>query len=59
MDNGGEPSRTPLTNEEKTLLSDEKTKMQAKLLEIYEDLNTDEEEFPELVQNVKKMIFPQ
>jgi hypothetical protein len=56
MENG-EPPRTPLTNEEKTLLSGEMTKMEAKLVEIYNDLNTDEEEFPELIQKASKMIF--
>ena len=58
MDNGELP-RHPLTNDEKTLLSDEETKIQAKITKIYEDLNTDEEGFPEHVQNVKKMIFPE
>ena len=56
MENG-EPPRTPLTNEEKTLLSDEMTKMEAKLAGIYNDLNTDEEEFPELIQKASTMIF--
>jgi hypothetical protein len=56
MENG-EPPRTPLTNEEKTLLSGEMTKIEAKLAEIYNDLNTDEEEFPELIQKASTMIF--
>ena len=54
----GDQSRTPLTSEEKTLLSDELTKIEAKLAEIFHNLNTDEEEFPQHVKLAYKMIFP-
>jgi hypothetical protein len=49
MENG-KPPRTSLTDEEETLLSDELSKLDHKLASILHDLDTDEEEFPQLVQ---------
>jgi hypothetical protein len=45
----GEPPRTLLTEEEKTLLSNELPKLDHKLAQILHDLDTNDEEFPELV----------
>ena len=45
-----EPQRTPLTDQEKKLLIDESTKMDAKLAKVLNELNTNQEEFPDIVE---------
>lgn len=45
-----EPQRTPLTDQEKKLLTDESTKMDTKLAKVLSELNTNQEEFPDIVE---------
>lgn len=45
-----EPQRTPLTDQEKKLLIDESTKIDTKLAKVLIELNTNQEEFPDIVE---------
>jgi hypothetical protein len=53
-----EPQRTPLTDQEKKLLTDESTKMDTKLAKVLSELNTNQEEFPDIVELANVITNP-
>jgi hypothetical protein len=53
-----EPQRTPLTDQEKKVLIDESTKMDSKLAKVLSELNTNQEEFPDIVEIANVITNP-